>query len=246
MRFWAIVATLILAPELHQLADDASRSAILVPGMPSNVEVTPQRTPSPSPGPIEQPSSGPNPIFDPSPPKRRGGQHTSIHVKRRRLAEKEQESWTKGETAAEASRRMQEELVEAAAEKAQREEVAAAKAERERTTRVRQALQALKDTGATSTYQFFEDFFSSTDREISRQAMGEHGDDLLDLLHAKRPKLVEKWALKVSLPVIGASNDADSTTTSTTTYAPRSNEAQHSTGCTRMFQHATRFPNDLG
>jgi hypothetical protein len=56
-----------------------------------------------------------------------------------------------------------------------------------------------------------EDFFTSTDREISRQAshlMGEHGDNLLNLIHAKRPEVVEKWALKVSLPIIAAEGKA--------------------------------------
>ncbi|KAJ7466342.1 hypothetical protein FB451DRAFT_1040886 [Mycena latifolia] len=166
----------------------------------------PSRDSTPSPGPVEQPSSGLNPIFE-SPPKKRGGQPTSIRVKRRRLAEKDKETWTPEQNAAEESRIMQERLVQAAAEKAARDAAAVAKAERERTERVQQALKALKDAGCKSTYQFFEDFFASTDREVSRQAsrfMTEHGTDLLDLLHAKRPEIVEKWALKVSLPVIAA------------------------------------------
>ncbi|KAJ7893681.1 hypothetical protein B0H14DRAFT_2559666 [Mycena olivaceomarginata] len=34
--------------------------------------------------------------------------------------------------------------------------------------------------------------------------MTDHGVEFLDVLHVKRPALVEKWALKVSLPVIAA------------------------------------------
>ncbi|KAJ7117026.1 hypothetical protein C8R44DRAFT_627043 [Mycena epipterygia] len=105
---------------------------------------------------------------------------------------------------------MQKKLAEAAAEKVARDAAAAGKAERQRTDRVQAALQAVKDAGCKSTYQFFEDFFTSTDRETSRQAsrlMSEHGTDLLDLLHAKRPELVEKWALKVALPVIAAEGE---------------------------------------
>ncbi|KAJ7765459.1 hypothetical protein DFH07DRAFT_955700 [Mycena maculata] len=46
-----------------------------------------------------------------------------------------------------------------------------------------------------------------TDQEISRQAsrlLSDHGTDFLDLLHAKRPDVLLKWALKTSLPVIAA------------------------------------------
>jgi hypothetical protein len=131
----------------------------------------------------------------------------SIKVKRRRIAEKEKESWTPEQQAAEESRVLKEKLEAAAAEKLACEETAAEKAEQERTVRVHEALRKLKEAGCTSTYQFFEDFFASTDREVSRQAsrlMSEHGTDLLDLLHAKRPDVAEKWALKVSLPVIAA------------------------------------------
>ncbi|KAJ6572357.1 hypothetical protein B0H10DRAFT_1740381, partial [Mycena sp. CBHHK59/15] len=109
--------------------------------------------------------------------------------------------------AAEESRVMQERLLVAAAEKESREVIAAVKADRERTARVHEALQSLKNAGCKSTYQFFEEFFGSTDRDISKHAsrlLHDHGTDLLDLLHAKQPELVEKWALKVSLPVIAA------------------------------------------
>ncbi|KAJ7675769.1 hypothetical protein DFH06DRAFT_667960 [Mycena polygramma] len=180
--------------------------------MPSEDTFTPGRgSRTPSPGPVQQPSSGPNPTFDPSPPKKRGGQPMSTKVKRQRLDKKavakEQESWTPEQTAAEQSRIMQQKLAEVAVEKAARDAAAAAKADRERTVRVQEALRALKKAGCQSTYQFFDDFFSSTDSEISKQAsrlMHDHGTDLLDLLHAKRPAIVERWALKVSLPVIAA------------------------------------------
>ncbi|KAJ6612996.1 hypothetical protein B0H10DRAFT_1806360 [Mycena sp. CBHHK59/15] len=178
--------------------------------MAANVGITPDsRNSTPSPGPVEQPSSGPNPVFK-SPPKRRGGQFTSIRTKRKRKAEKEEEFWTPERTAAEETRAMQEKLAEAAAEKVARDAAAADKAEEARTVRVRAALQKLKDAGCTTTYQFFEDFFASTNREVSRQAsqlMGAHGADLLDLLHAKRPDDVAPWALKVSLPVIAAEGE---------------------------------------
>ncbi|KAJ6620918.1 hypothetical protein B0H10DRAFT_2355253 [Mycena sp. CBHHK59/15] len=131
----------------------------------------------------------------------------SIKVKRRRIAQKEQKTWTPAQSAAEESRVMQERLLVAAAEKESREVIAAVKADRERTARVHEALQSLKNAGCKSTYQFFEEFFGSTDRDISKHASGllhDHGTDLLDLLHAKQPELVEKWALKVSLPVIAA------------------------------------------
>ncbi|KAJ6610952.1 hypothetical protein B0H10DRAFT_2165950 [Mycena sp. CBHHK59/15] len=131
----------------------------------------------------------------------------SIKVKRRRIAQKEQKTWTPAQSAAEESRVMQERLLVAAAEKESREVIAAVKADRERTARVHEALQSLKNAGCKSTYQFFEEFFGSTDRDISKHAsrlLHDHGTDLLDLLHVKQPELVEKWALKVSLPVIAA------------------------------------------
>ncbi|KAJ7903948.1 hypothetical protein B0H13DRAFT_1881966 [Mycena leptocephala] len=144
---------------------------------------------TPSPGPNEQPSSGLNPVFDPLPPKRRGGQPISIKVNRQRLekkeAEKEQEAWTPEQPAAQRSRIMQDKLAAAAAEKTAREAAAAAKAERERTAR-------------------------SSLRAVSKQAsrlMTDHGAEFLDLLRAKRPEVVEKWALKVSLPVIAAEGE---------------------------------------
>ncbi|KAJ6614983.1 hypothetical protein B0H10DRAFT_1950239 [Mycena sp. CBHHK59/15] len=68
-------------------------------------------------------------------------------------------------------------------------------------------LEKLKEAGCETIYQFFEDFFASTDRETSWQAsklMNDHGDTLLDLLHAKQPDVVTKWALKTSYPVIAA------------------------------------------
>ncbi|KAJ7101048.1 hypothetical protein C8R44DRAFT_888014 [Mycena epipterygia] len=214
MRLWAIAAAFFIIPALPRLTPDTPDIAIsrgASPGMPSNVEITPARASrTPSPGPLEQPSSGPNPVFDRSPPKRRGGQPMSIHVKRRRVSKRDEESWTPEQTAAEESQLMQKKLAEAAAEKVARDAAAAGKAEKQRTDRVQAALQAVKDAGCKSTYQFFEDFFTSTDRETSRQAsrlMSEHGTDLLDLLHAKRPELVEKWALKVALPVIAAEGE---------------------------------------
>ncbi|KAJ7486375.1 hypothetical protein B0H11DRAFT_2410753 [Mycena galericulata] len=142
--------------------------------MSANEEITPGRpSRTPSPGPIQQPSSGPNPIFEPSPPKRRGGQNMSI--------KKEAESWTPEQIAAEESRIMQERLAVAAAEKLAEEVAAAETAERERT--------ALKKAG----------YKSATDRDISKHSsrlLNDHGIDLLDLLRAKQPELVEAWALK--------------------------------------------------
>ncbi|KAJ6566947.1 hypothetical protein B0H19DRAFT_1025508 [Mycena capillaripes] len=215
MRLWHIaVAFLIIqstpAPISHTSGSLTYPKSSL--SMAADDTFTPNRdSRTPSPGPVQQPSSGPNPVFDPSPQKKRGGQPMSIKVKRQRLAKKavteEQEGWSPEQTAAEQSRIMQEKLAEAAAEKATRDIVAAVKADRERTARIQEALQALKKAGCKTTYQFFEEFFSSTDREISKQAsrlMHDHGADLLDLLHAKRPEIVEKWALKVSLPVIAA------------------------------------------
>ncbi|KAJ7670473.1 hypothetical protein B0H17DRAFT_1162154 [Mycena rosella] len=103
---------------------------------------------------------------------------------------------------------MQQRLAEAAAEKVAKDlKEAKEQAEDERKVRIRASLEALKKAGCTSTYQFFEDFFATTDREISRQAsclLNDHGADFLDLLHAKRPDVVERWALKTSLPVIAA------------------------------------------
>ncbi|KAJ7875341.1 hypothetical protein B0H14DRAFT_3548964, partial [Mycena olivaceomarginata] len=143
---------------------------------------------TPSPGPMLQPSSGPNPIFEASPPKRRGGQPMSIKVKRQRIAreeaERERETWTEEQSTAEQNRR---------------------------TARIQEALQALKNAGCKTTFQFFEEFFASTDPEISKRAsrlVHDHGTELLDLLHQKQPALVEKWALKVSLPVIAAEGEA--------------------------------------
>ncbi|KAJ6620910.1 hypothetical protein B0H10DRAFT_2215651 [Mycena sp. CBHHK59/15] len=98
---------------------------------------------------------------------------------------------------------MQEKFVAAAEEKVAAEE----QSQQERTARVKEALGGHKKASCKSTYQFFEEFFGSTDRDISKHAsrlMHDHGTDLLDLLHAKRPELVEKWALKISLPVIAA------------------------------------------
>ncbi|KAJ7758073.1 hypothetical protein B0H14DRAFT_2404501 [Mycena olivaceomarginata] len=157
--------------------------------MADNVPFTPNRASrTPSPGPMLQPSSGPNPIFEASPPKRRGGQPMSIKVKRQRIAreeaERERETWTEEQSTAEQNRR---------------------------TARIQEALQALKNAGCKTTFQFFEEFFASTDPEISKRAsrlVHDHGTELLDLLHQKQPALVEKWALKVSLPVIAAEGEA--------------------------------------
>ncbi|KAJ7766218.1 hypothetical protein B0H16DRAFT_1309497 [Mycena metata] len=158
---------------------------------------------TPSPQPVEQPSSGPNPVFLPT-PKRRGRPSTSGRSKRRKADDTEP---TQEEIAAE-SRLMQQKFAEAAAEKAAEDLKKAEKqAEEARRIRIYASLEALKNAGCTSTYQFFEDFFASTDREISRQAsrlMNDHGTDFLDLMHAKRPDIVERWALKTTLPIIAA------------------------------------------
>ncbi|KAJ7800419.1 hypothetical protein B0H14DRAFT_3785655 [Mycena olivaceomarginata] len=157
---------------------------------------------TPSPQPLEQPSSGPNPVFLPT-PKRKGRPSTSIRTKRR----KEELEKTAEEIAAQ-SRVMQQKLAEAAAEKAAADlKRAEEQAEEARRVRIYASLEALKNAGCTSTYQFFEDFFASTDREISRQAsrlLNDHGTDFLDLMNAKRPDVVERWALKTSLPIIAA------------------------------------------
>jgi hypothetical protein len=92
-----------------------------------------------------------------------------------------------------------------------KEVAAVEKAHRERTARIQEALQALKNAGCKTTFQFFEEFFASTDPEISKHAshlVHDHGTELLDLLHQKQPALVEKSALKVSLPVIAAEGEA--------------------------------------
>ncbi|KAJ7190563.1 hypothetical protein GGX14DRAFT_407901 [Mycena pura] len=162
--------------------------------MPGDVPFTPNRASRTlSPAPMLQPPSGPNPMFDPSPPKRKGGQPMSIKVMRRRVAQEtengERESWTEEQTAAERNRVLQEKLATAAAEKAAKEAVAAEKADRERTARIQGALRALKDAGCKTTliFQFFEEFFASTDLEISKRAsrlVHDHGTELLGLLHA--------------------------------------------------------------
>ncbi|KAJ6622442.1 hypothetical protein B0H10DRAFT_2341405 [Mycena sp. CBHHK59/15] len=166
------------------------------------IQAASTRTETPSPRHAEQPSSGPNPEFLPT-PKKRGRPAASVKNNRRKLAEEEAQQRTQEEIA-EASRLMQQRLADAAADKAAEIE---RQAETERKDRIHASLEALKNAGCTSTYQFFEDFFSSTDREISRQAsrlLSDHGTDFLDLLHAKRPDVVLKWALKTSLPVIAA------------------------------------------
>ncbi|KAJ7075015.1 hypothetical protein B0H15DRAFT_792379 [Mycena belliarum] len=170
---------------------------------------SPQGSPpreTPSPRPAELPSSGPNPEFLPT-PKKRGRPATSIkttNTKRRKKAE----GLDAQNRTAEESRLMQQKLAEAAAEKVANDlEEAVRRAEAERRARIYASLEALRNAGCTSTYQFFEDFFASTDREISRQAsrlLSNHGTDLLDLMRAKRPEVVERWALKTSLPVIAA------------------------------------------
>ncbi|KAJ7195840.1 hypothetical protein GGX14DRAFT_320515, partial [Mycena pura] len=102
---------------------------------------------------------------------------------------------------------MQEQLAEAAAEKAAAEQAEREATEQWRTNRIQESLQGLKAAGCGTVYCFFEDFFASTDRETSRQAsklMNDHGEALLDLLYAKRPDVVTKWALKTSFPVIAA------------------------------------------
>ncbi|KAJ6610249.1 hypothetical protein B0H10DRAFT_1953961 [Mycena sp. CBHHK59/15] len=206
MRLWTVAAAFLAIQTLCTSSPEPSQ--VLIPGqsnlqMPTDVDAASDRASrTPSPPPVQQPSSGPNPTFDESPPKRAGGQHMSIKVKRRRIAQKEQKTWTPAQSAAEESRVMQERLLVAAAEKESREVIAAVKADRERTARVHEALQSLKNAGCKSTYQFFEEFFGSTDRDISKHAsrlLHDHGTDLLDLLHAKQPELVEKWALKPSM-----------------------------------------------
>ncbi|KAJ7429717.1 hypothetical protein FB451DRAFT_950329, partial [Mycena latifolia] len=132
---------------------------------------------------------------------------TSIKTKRRKMANEEAQQRTQEEIVEE-SRLMQQRLAEAAKEKAENDlKEAAQRADAERQVRILASLEALRNAGCTSTYQFFEDFFASTNREISRQAsrlLSDHGSDLLDLMHAKRPDVVERWALKTSLPVIAA------------------------------------------
>ncbi|KAJ7212619.1 hypothetical protein GGX14DRAFT_564369 [Mycena pura] len=201
-----LVALLAVLPTSSLSCDsyDTLKHASPTPEMPGDVPFTPNRASrTPSPAPMLQPSSGPNPMFDPSPPKRKGGQPMSIKVKRRRVAQetenRERESWTEEQTAAERNRVLQEKLAAAAAEKAAKEAVAAEKADRERTARIQEALRALKDAGCKTTFQFFEEFFASTDPEISKRAsrlVHDHGTELLDLLHAKQPALVKRWALR--------------------------------------------------
>ncbi|KAJ6556720.1 hypothetical protein B0H10DRAFT_2241138 [Mycena sp. CBHHK59/15] len=169
MRLWTVAAAFLAIQTLCTSSTEPSQ--VLIPGqsnlqMPTDVDAASDRASrTPSPSPVQQPSSGPNPIFDESPPKRAGGQHMSIKVKRRRIAQKEQKTWTPAQSAAEESRVMQERLLVAAAEKESREVIAAVKADRERTARVHEALQSLKNAGCKSTYQFFEEFFGSTDSQ---------------------------------------------------------------------------------
>ncbi|KAJ6603587.1 hypothetical protein DFH09DRAFT_1068738 [Mycena vulgaris] len=155
---------------------------------------------TPSPQPTAQPSSGPNPVFLPSPDKKRGGQPLSSTSQKRKKGLKK----SQGRSVADASRILQEQLAAAAAEKVAEEKAAREAVETQRTIRVQQALHGLKEAGCGTVYQFFEDFFASTDRETSRQAsklMNDHGEALLDLLQAKRPEVVERWALKTSSKV---------------------------------------------
>jgi hypothetical protein len=63
---------------------------------------------------------------------------------------------------------MQEKLAAAAAEKVAREVAAAAKTEQDHTACIQEALRALKLSGCKTTYQFFEEFFVSTDHETSK------------------------------------------------------------------------------
>ncbi|KAJ6465253.1 hypothetical protein DFH09DRAFT_1346413 [Mycena vulgaris] len=158
---------------------------------------------TPSPQPTVQPSSGPNPVFLPSPDKKRGGQPLSSTSQKRKKGLKK----SQGHSVADASRILQEQLAAAAAEKFAEEKAAREAVESQRTIRVQQALHGLKEAGCGTVYQFFEDFFASTDRETSRQAsklMNDHGEALLDLLQAKPPEVVERWALKTSSIVIAA------------------------------------------
>lgn len=208
MRVWALWATFLLLKTVSEqsIVDVTTPQGILLnPEMaglsiPSQPLIPDRETPSPQP--LEQPSSGPNPVFLPT-PKRKGRPSTSIKTKRR----KEELENTAEEIAAQ-SRVMQQKLTEAAAEKAAADlKRAEEQAEEARRVRIYASLEALKNAGCTSTYQFFEDFFASTDREISRQAsrlLNDHGTDFLDLMNAKRPDVVERWALKTSLPIIAA------------------------------------------
>ncbi|KAJ7450876.1 hypothetical protein FB451DRAFT_1146240 [Mycena latifolia] len=213
MRVWAVLTAFSLVTTLSQQSNilRTSLDALLArPEMSSTGSRTPRPpTPlreTPSPQPAEQPSSGPNPEFLPT-PKKRGRPATSIKTKRRKTANEEAQQRTQEEIAEE-SRLMQQRLAEAAKEKAENDlKEAAQRADAERQVRILASLEALRNAGCTSTYQFFEDFFASTNREISRQAsrlLSDHGSDLLDLMHAKRPDVVERWALKTSLPVIAA------------------------------------------
>lgn len=205
MRIWVGFATFIL---FKTLSDHSSttKAAFMAenPAQTPDPANPPRETPSPHP--FEQPSSGPNPEFLPT-PKKRGRPSVSINnTKRRKTApvDEEEEADQTPEQIAEGSRLMRQKLAEAAAEKAAE---AKAKAEAERSLRVRASLEALKNAGCTTTYQFFEDFFASTDQQVSRQAsrlLSDHGTDLLDLLHAKRPDVVERWAMEASLPIIAA------------------------------------------
>ncbi|KAJ7106457.1 hypothetical protein C8R43DRAFT_963334 [Mycena crocata] len=211
MRLWPFVAAYLLlgtafiqpttapaSPPTSLAASRMAGSRIRARSPPSPV----QRTPSPHPA--EQPSSGPNPEFLLT-PTRRGRPARSVKSAKRRKVAEEAENRTPDQIAEE-SREMQQKLAEAAAEKTERDlKEAEDRKKEERQVRIHASLQALKMAGCTTTYQFFEDFFASNDQEISRQAsslLGHHGAELLDLMHAKRPDVVGRWALKTSLPAI--------------------------------------------
>ncbi|KAJ7787419.1 hypothetical protein B0H14DRAFT_3505475 [Mycena olivaceomarginata] len=108
MHLWHIVVALLVILSVSTLTWDARDTLKYLEStqlMADNVPFTPNRASrTPSPGPMLQPSSGPNPIFEASPPKRRGGQPMSIKVKRQRIAreeaERERETWTEEQSTA--------------------------------------------------------------------------------------------------------------------------------------------------
>ncbi|KII90070.1 hypothetical protein PLICRDRAFT_108798 [Plicaturopsis crispa FD-325 SS-3] len=75
----------------------------------------------------------------------------------------------------------------------------------ERNRRVKAGLNALKDAGCDTTFQFFSDFFTASDQHVSRQSSRlvlDHGVELIELMRKKQPDIVMKWALKVSVEEI--------------------------------------------
>jgi hypothetical protein len=73
------------------------------------------------------------------------------------------------------------------------------------TERVRNALNGITEAGYGSLHAFLGELFTTTDQQQSAQVsrmLGSHGQDILDKMRAKRPDVLNEWAIEVTGDII--------------------------------------------